>query len=321
VSARVIEEVEEVEEVMTIVLGTRGSRLALAQTELAKQAIERLPEKPKVVVEIIKTTGDQRLDIRLRQPGPKIDQGLFTKELEEALLRREIDLAVHSLKDLPTALPTGLELAATLPRHDPGDVLISKSAKSLGEVPWNAIVATGSLRRARQILLVRPDLRIVDIRGNVPTRIAKLVQESSWNAIVLAKAGLERLGYILDEGRIEALRLFVSNLVELLPAVGQGAIGLQVRSDDTQLKELLVHVNDAETWFCIQAERELLSMLGGGCHLPLGVRTRIDGAEFSMEAILFRDQISPVRVFVSGVFTEPREVATALLHRIYGQGK
>jgi hydroxymethylbilane synthase len=306
---------------MTIVLGTRGSRLALAQTELVKQAIERLPEKPKVTVEIIKTTGDQRLDIALSHPGPKIDQGLFTKELEEALLRREIDLAVHSLKDLPTALPTLLELAATLPRHDPSDVLISKSAKSLGEVPQNGIVATSSLRRARQILFVRPDLRIVDIRGNVPTRIAKLVQENSWNAIVLAKAGLERLGYSLDQGRIAPLRLLVSNLVELLPAVGQGAIGLQVRSDDTQLKKLLVQVNDAKTWFCIQAERELLSMLGGGCQLPLGVRTRIDGREFSMEAILFRDQISPVRGFVSGVFTEPREVATALLQRIYGQGK
>jgi hydroxymethylbilane synthase len=306
---------------MTIVLGTRGSRLALAQTELVKQAIERLAEKPKVMVEIIKTTGDQRLDIMLSHPGPKIDQGLFTKELEEALLRREIDLAVHSLKDLPTALPTGLELAATLPRHDPGDVLISKSAKSLGEVPQNGIVATSSLRRARQILFVRPDLRIVGIRGNVPTRIAKLVQENSWNAIVLAKAGLERLGYSLDQGCIEPLRLLVSNLVELLPAVGQGAIGLQVRSDDTQLKKLLVQVNDAKTWFCIQAERELLSMLGGGCQLPLGVRTRIDGREFSMEAILFRDQISPVRGFVSGVFTEPREVAAALLHRIYGQGK
>src|ERR1700751_2128226 len=303
---------------MIIVLGTRGSRLALAQTELVKQAIERLPEKPKVMVEIIKTTGDQRLDIALSHPGPKIDQGLFTKELEEALLRREIDLAVHSLKDLPTALPIGLELAATLPRHDPGDVLISKSAKSLGEVPQNGIVATSSLRRARQILFLRPDLRIVDIRGNVPTRIAKLVQENSWNAIVLAKAGLERLGYSLEQGRIQPLQLLFSNLVELFRAVRQVAIGLQVRSDDTQLKKLLVQVNDPKTWFCIRAERELLSMLGGGCQLPLGVRTRIDGREFSMEAILFRDQISPVRGFVSGVFTEPREVATALLQRIYG---
>jgi hydroxymethylbilane synthase len=306
---------------MTIVLGTRGSRLALAQTELAKQAIERRPEKPQVMVEIIKTTGDQRLDIGLSHPGPKIEQGLFTKELEEALLRREIDMAVHSLKDLPTVLPAGLELAATLPRHDPGDVLISKSAKSLGEVPPHGIVATSSLRRARQILYFRPDLQVVDIRGNVPTRLAKLVQEKTWNAMVLAKAGLERLGYSLVQGRIEPLSLFVSNLSELLPAVGQGAIGLQVRSDDWQLKKLLVHVNDAKTWFCIQAERELLRMLGGGCQLPLGVRTRIDGLEFSMEAILFCDQISPVRGLVSGVFKEPREAATALLHRIHEQTK
>src|SRR5215470_3777376 len=160
---------------MTIVLGTRGSCLALAQTELAKQAIERLPERPKVMVEIIKTTGDQRLDIRLSHPGPKIEQGLFTKELEEALLRREIDIAVHSLKDLPTKLPKGLELAASLPRHDPGDVLISKSAKSLRELPVSGIVATSSLRRARQILYVRPDLHIVEVRGNVPTRIKRLV--------------------------------------------------------------------------------------------------------------------------------------------------
>src|SRR6516164_4799509 len=146
---------------MTIVLGTRGSRLAVAQTELAKQAIERLPENPELKVQIIQTTGDLRTDIKLADPAYYTEQGLFTKELEEALLRREIDVAIHSLKDLPTALPAGLELAATLPRHDPGDVLISKSAKSLGEVPRNAIVATGSLRRARQILLVRPDLRIV----------------------------------------------------------------------------------------------------------------------------------------------------------------
>src|SRR5262249_38262903 len=187
---------------MTIVLGTRGSRLALAQSEIIRQAIEKLPEKAELMTRIIKTTGDQRLDIRLTRPGPRIDQGLFTKELEEALQRREIDVAVHSLKDLPTMLPEGLELAASLPRHDPGDVLISKSAKSLGELPESGIVATSSLRRARQILHARPDLQIVDVRGNVPTRITRLVQESSWNAIVLAKAGLERLGYRLEQGCI-----------------------------------------------------------------------------------------------------------------------
>src|SRR5262245_29368276 len=208
---------------MTIVLGTRGSRLALAQTEIVRQAIEQLHEKPEVMKQIINTTGDQRLDINLTRPGPRIDQGLFTRELEEALQRREIDVAVHSLKDLPTNLPDGLELAASLPRHDPGDVLISKSAKSLGEIPDSGTVATSSLRRARHILYVRPDLRIVDVRGNVPTRINRLVRESSWNAIVLAKAGLERLGYRLEQGDIdaEAQPLLVSNLNEVLPAVGQ----------------------------------------------------------------------------------------------------
>ena len=308
---------------MTIVLGTRGSRLALAQTEIVRQAIEQLPEKPETMMRIIKTTGDQRLDIRLTRPGPGIDQGLFTKELEEALWRREIDVAVHSLKDLPTKLPEGLELAASLPRHDPGDVLISKSAKSLRELPESGIVATSSLRRARQILDVRPDLQIVEVRGNVPTRIKRLVLESSWNAIVLAKAGLERLGYRLEKAYIdtEPQPLFVSNLYELLPAVGQGAIGLQVRSDDLRLKNLLLHLNDAKTWFCVQAERELLSMLGGGCQLPLGVRTRLENEDFSMEAILFRDHGDPIRGFVSGLFTNPREAAKALLQKIYGQEK
>jgi len=301
---------------MTIVLGTRGSRLALAQTELTREAMEGLPEKPEVRMRVIKTTGDQRLDISLSRPGPKIEQGLFTRELEEALLRKEIDVAVHSLKDLPTAVPSKLELAATLPRHDPGDVLLSKSAKSLLEIPRGGKIATGSLRRARQILLARPDLEIVDVRGNVPTRMARLVAEDTWNSMVLAKAGLERLGYRLDEQPIPSLPLFVSNLEELLPAVGQGAIGLQVRSDDLRLKKLLGRVNDAHTWFCVRAERALLELLGGGCQLPLGVRTRMDHQHFSMEAILFRDEANPSRGFVSGVFADPRDAALTLFHKL-----
>jgi hydroxymethylbilane synthase len=306
---------------MTIVLGTRGSRLALAQTELTRQALERLAEQPKVEVRTIKTTGDQRLDISLARPGAKLDQGLFTRELEEALLRNEIDVAVHSLKDLPTTLPQGLELAASLPRHDPGDVLISKSAKSLHELPEHGIVATGSLRRRCQILHARPDLQIVEVRGNVPTRIAKLVQESSWDSIVLAKAGLERLGYRLDRGRMDSLPLWISNLEELLPAVGQGAIGLEVRSNDLELKKLLLLVNDPETWFCVQAERALLRLLGGGCQLPLGVRTRLEEGNFSMAAVLFRDEFAPIAGFVSGKFPDPEAAAAAILDRIYEQGK
>jgi hydroxymethylbilane synthase len=306
---------------MTIVLGTRGSRLALAQTELTRQALEQLPEPPKVGVRTIKTTGDQRLDISLARPGVKIDQGLFTRELEEALLRNEIDAAVHSVKDLPTTLPQGLELAASLPRHDPGDVLISKSAKSLRELPEHGIVATGSLRRRCQILHARPDLQMVDVRGNVPTRIAKLVQESSWDSLVLAKAGLERLGYRLDRDRLDSLPLWVSNLEEVLPAVGQGAIGLEVRSNDLELKKLLILVNDPETWFCVQAERALLRLLGGGCQLPLGVRTRLEEGNFSMEAVLFRNEFAPITGFVSGEFTDPEAAAAAILERIYEQGK
>ncbi len=175
----------------TIVLGTRGSRLALAQAELAKQAVERLPERPKAVIRITATTGDRRLDINLSQPGAKIDKGLFTKELEEALLSREIDVAVHSLKDLPTELQPDLELAATLPRHDPVDVLISKTANSLQEIPPSGVVATSSPRRTRQIAVHRPDLRA----SGRPRKRAYSDREASGRGFMeLARARESRIG-------------------------------------------------------------------------------------------------------------------------------
>jgi hydroxymethylbilane synthase len=176
--------------VKEIVLGTRTSRLALAQAEMVKRALESLPEELEVRIEGILTTGDQRLEINISKSGSKLGKGLFTKELEDALLSRRIDIAVHSLKDLPTELLPELELTATLPRHDPVDLLISKSAKSLDELPAHAFVATSSPRRVRQLLMFRPDLKIADIRGNVPTRIKKLLNEDSWNSLVLVKAGL-----------------------------------------------------------------------------------------------------------------------------------
>ena len=166
-----------------VTLGTRGSQLALAQTALVKEALEQLPERPEIVVRIIHTTGDRRLDLSLSQTGAKIGRGLFTKELEEALVSREIDVAVHSLKDLPTELPPGLELTATLPRHNPVDVLISKTAKSLSDIPAGGLVATSSPRRTRQIAAHRPDLHVAEIRGNVPTRIAKILADDSWNSL------------------------------------------------------------------------------------------------------------------------------------------
>ena len=304
---------------MRITLGTRGSQLALAQTELVKQALERLPDPPEVSVRIIKTTGDQRLDLSLSQPGPMIEKGFFTKELEEALVREEIDAAIHSLKDLPTSLPEGLKLVATLARHDPCDVLISKTARSLIEIPQNAIVATGSPRRSRQLVFRRPDLRIADIRGNVLTRLSKLLREDSWNAIVLAKAGLQRVGFDLVDGKIalDSCELLVSDLVEILPAVGQGAIAVETAAHRAELKALFGQINDTNTWFCTQAERELLRLLGGGCQAPVGVQTRIQGGTLYFEAIVFDNQSKPQSGAVSGVFHTPQTAATALITKLY----
>jgi hydroxymethylbilane synthase len=308
--------------VKSLILGTRGSRLALAQAELVKEALERLPGKSEIVVRIVRTTGDQRLDISLSRVGPKIDKGLFTKELEEALLGHEIDVAIHSLKDLPTELPPELKLSATLPRHNPVDVLISKSARSLNEIPADRLVATSSPRRARQIIARRPDLRVSDVRGNVPTRIAKLLAEDSWDSLVLAKAGLERLGYRLADGRLEfeTQRLFATDLVEILPAAGQGAIGMEIRANDSALHQYLREINDAPTWFCTAVEREFLRLLGGGCNLPVGIRTSLEGGELRCEAIIFDESDKPRSGTLSGRFSAPTEAAAALLNRIYEKG-
>jgi hydroxymethylbilane synthase len=305
---------------MRITLGTRGSQLALAQTELVRQSLERLPDPPEVAVRVIKTTGDQRLDLSLSQPGPMIDKGFFTKELEEALLREEIDAAIHSLKDLPTSLPAGLELIATLARPDPCDILISKTARSLAETPLNAIVATGSPRRSRQLIFRRPDLSVADIRGNVLTRVSRLLREDSWNAIVLAKAGLQRVGFDLGDGKmtLDSAELFVSDLVEILPAVGQGAIAIETASRRAELKTLFCKINDATTWFCTQAERELLRLLGGGCQTPIGVQTRIQGNTLYFEAIVFDNGSKPQSGAVSGTFHTPQAAATALISKLYG---
>jgi hydroxymethylbilane synthase len=307
---------------MTICLGTRGSQLALAQTELVKQALARIPDSPEVTVAVIKTQGDKRMDLRLSESGESFDKGLFTKELEDALLRGEIDVAVHALKDLPVELPPGLELAGVLPRHDPIDVLVAKTPGGLSGLPVGARVATSSLRRARQLVFHRPDLQVLDVRGNVGTRLSKLRQEDSWSAIVLAKAGLERLGFRLEIGQMEfeSQRFFASDLVEILPAVGQGTIGLEIASDRKSLRELLGQINDPETWFCTAAEREFLRLLQAGCQTPIGIRSRIHRSELHLEAIVF-DRNGKARTgAVFGAFQTPQAAATALLEKVYGNG-
>ncbi len=310
-----------------LILGTRGSALALAQTQLASTALRSACPGRAIGIREVKTTGDQRQDLSLTHlapgghgyeagsgPAGRVDPGLFTRELETELLAGRIHVAVHSLKDLPTVMPTGLKLAAVLPRADSADVLILKLSpqdeagpapgnKPLARVPLGALIATSSLRRQRQLLLVRPDLRVTEVRGNVGTRLGKLRDRNDWTGLVLARAGLERLGFgeSFNAGRLqsEAGSFAVEELGQdvIKPAVGQGAIGLQASVDDAPTLAVLAAVNHAPTWAAVTAERELLRLLGGGCQLPLGVRTAIDAAAgtLRLQAVFFDTANGPPR--------------------------
>jgi hydroxymethylbilane synthase len=246
-----------------LIIGSRGSKLALWQTNWVKSQIEKFHPGLVVEIEIIKTTGDKLTEASLAQIGGK---GVFTKEIEEALLRRRIDLAVHSLKDLPTTLPDGLHIAAITEREDVRDALIVReglreTVKSVRDLPEGARVGTSSLRRASQLRHQRPDLRIVELRGNVETRLGKL-EEGDYDAIILASAGLNRLGF---SNRITAPLA----LSEMLTAVGQGALGIETRADDQRANLLLEVLNHAPTRYATEAERAVLRNLGGGCAVPI----------------------------------------------------
>ncbi len=276
-----------------IILGTRGSDLALAQTRIVSEQLSAAHPDLEVDIRIIKTTGDKRLDVSLSAPGT-LDKGLFTKELEDALLAGEVDIAVHSLKDLPTQQPGGLVVGAILERADSSDVLITKSPGGLDAVPLGARVATSSLRRKNQLLHVRPDLDIHEIRGNVPTRLQKLAEHDKLSGLLLAKAGLDRLGPdIMPEG------LYVFVLSDMLPAPGQGAIGIECREDDQGTLEILAAIHHEDTARCVKAERDLLSRLGGGCHMPLGAKAWIENGEVHLKAALY--EAGKIKVLSEGV--------------------
>jgi hydroxymethylbilane synthase len=275
---------------MKIVLGSRGSRLALAQAEITKGVLLSSGLVEAVDIRIIKTTGDQRLDLRLNDSGKTFEKGLFTKELEQALLNKEIDLAVHSLKDLPTEPVEHLIVDAVLPREDPVDVLVSKIPGGLDALPKGSLIATGSPRRSQQITYLRPDIQVCDVRGNVPTRLEKLVRKREWSAIILARAGLRRLHLAPAQGeRLGFLdtNLFVTDLTGLLPAAGQGAIALQCRANDSSVRAILSRINDPVSWDCVQAEREFLRLVGGGCNVPIGVYARVKADTMTLAAIVF----------------------------------
>jgi hydroxymethylbilane synthase len=263
-------------------LGTRGSPLALAQAAELKarlaQAHAALAAPDAVEIVIIKTTGDKVRDRTLAAIGGK---GLFTKELEEALIAGSIDLAVHSAKDLPTWLPEGLALACHLPREDPRDAFFSPRAKSLRELPAGALVGTASPRRRAQVLFARRDLRVVPLRGNVETRLQKL-QSGAVDATLLAVAGLKRLG------RAERITAILSP-EEMLPAAAQGAIGIEARADDARVRGYLDALDDARTAACVAAERALLGALDGSCRTPIAALAQISAAgALSLRAMIIR---------------------------------
>jgi hydroxymethylbilane synthase len=293
-----------------VILGTRGSALALAQTELTKAALRKAVPGLGVEVEVFVTQGDRKLDLDLRSL-PAGGKGLFTKELEEALLDRRIDVAVHSLKDLPGHMPDGLEMGAVLERAATADVLISRHPGGLDGLPQGAVVGTSSVRRARQLGWLRPDLRVVEWRGNVQTRLRKLGERELFGGILLAQAGLDRLGFDPGSGclRFEAWSFEVTSLEDrMFPAIGQGAIALQSLCSREDVQDLLRRVNHFPTWNAIRAERELQRLLAGDCTLPVGVRcTQSDGG-MRLEALLFEEGQSQPR-FASASGSVPEQVA------------
>jgi hydroxymethylbilane synthase len=259
-----------------VVIGTRGSKLALWQAEWVKSELQRM--NPGLAVELnkIKTTGDKILDVPLAQVGGK---GLFVKEIEEALLSGEADLAVHSMKDVPTEFPPGLHLAVICKREDPRDAFISGIQNSKFKIQnFNALtkgatVGTSSLRRSCQLLHIRPDLKIVQLRGNLDTRLRKL-DEGQFDAIILAAAGVKRLGWA--ERITEILPPETS-----LPAIGQGAIGIECRTDDTFINGLIAPLDHPETSVCVRAERACLRRLEGGCQVPIAAYATITNSRES----------------------------------------
>ncbi len=248
----------------TIRIGTRGSQLALYQAKKVKTTLENQFPELQVELEIIKTKGDKILDVALSKIG---DKGLFTKEIENALLDRTVDLAVHSLKDLPTSLPEGLKLGAVLERGEFRDALVSKNGKTLAELGAGDIVATSSLRRIAGLLNINNQITIKDIRGNVNSRLQKM-EDGYCDAMIMASAGLQRL----------ELGKYITEIIDpevIMPAVSQGAIAIEIRIDDLEIETLINQINHTETWDAIIAERTFLFELQGGCQVPLGCYSQV----------------------------------------------
>jgi hydroxymethylbilane synthase len=266
-------------------IGSRGSPLALVQAREVQSRLAKACGLPpeRIEITVIRTTGDAIQDRPLAEAGGK---GLFTKEIEEALLAGVIDLAVHSSKDMPTVLPAGLVLAAFLPREDARDAFIGRSAKRLRDLPGGAVIGTASLRRQALVKHLRPDLKIVPLRGSVETRLRKL-EAGDFDGTVLAVAGLKRLGLL-------AAATSLLDADEFIPAVGQGAIGIETRDDDAKTRTLVAAINDADTATALAAERAFLAVLDGSCRTPIGGHARVNGNSVRFRGLIAKPDGSEV---------------------------
>ena len=296
---------------MNIKIGTRGSKLALIQADSVKTSLEKIYPQIDFNIVKIKTTGDKILDSPLSRIG---DKGLFTKEIEDALLKGDIDMAVHSMKDIPTVLPPGLIISAVTKRLDPRDVLVSKKKLNLDQIAPGGTIATSSLRRKAQLKSQYPQINYIDIRGNLQTRLSKMNESPDIDALVLARAGLTRL-------EMEAIIDQIIPEDVLLPAVGQAALAVESRESDSRINTMLEKLNDPVTSTEIHCERAFLGELGGGCQVPVGALARIDkdglkitGLVASLDGrVIYRDSIE-------GGITEPEKIGRNLAKRLLSMG-
>ncbi len=294
----------------TVTIGTRGSKLALAQTHMIRDALQAAWPDLTVHIEIITTKGDIILDRPLNMIG---DKGLFVTEIEDAMRAGRVDLAVHSAKDLPSELPPDMALACVPAREDARDALLTYTpGQTLASLPDRANVGTSSLRRGSQLRALRPDLNVTDLRGNVDTRLRKL-REGQYDAIVLAAAGLNRLS--LDANISELLDPAV-----MLPAVAQGALGIEARAGDTAVAALLAPLEDATTRMAVTAERAFLARIGGGCQVPIGAYATTDGQMLTLYGLIADRQGTSVRGSRQGRADDPTALGVALAEELLERG-
>jgi len=317
----------------SFIIGTRGSELALFQADATERALHEAFPELALKREIIRTTGDRRTDVSLSEVARTegvFDKGVFIKELEMALHAGEIDLAVHSMKDVPTVLEERFAIAAVLERAPIRDVLLSRTGGGIDGLPEGAVVGTSSPRRARQLEWLRPDVKVVDLRGNVPTRLEKLAAGDAYDAILLAEAGLIRLGFLPLESAVEGdepVRSAVEAVAGLratrlpesvfYPAAGQGAIGFEIRASDSTTRVRAEAIGHRETWLRIVAEREFLRLLDAGCHTPVGVYSALEGDQLRMHARVFPEAGGTPRLAeITAPAADPLAAASFLFHSL-----